>query len=190
MTYRLQEARSLANIVRYHFLGASGWVLPDLLDHGFDNMIDPRPKHNLLMTFNGRALGTVRMTDRRDENKSAELWKLSIAKGERGKGHGDHLLRLTERYAAAQGFRMLCLKSVSEKKVVEFYERNGFEEAQWEEYVAHGMDSGLVPMIKWLAPVKGIAPCGASNDQPAHMPSLLPQPALRGSLHMGHDALS
>jgi len=142
------------------------------------------------MIFNGRALGTVRMKASNERDKSAELWKVTIADGERGKGHGDHLLRLTERFASAHGYALLCLKSVSAPKVVEFYERNGFEKSEWAEYTAHGMDSGLVPMIKRIAPVTGTVPCAANNDQQEHTPSLLPQPAYPGFPRTDHDALS
>ncbi len=47
MPYRLQEATGLINRLRFHAIGADRWPVLDVLDHGFDYLIDPSPKYNL-----------------------------------------------------------------------------------------------------------------------------------------------
>ena len=97
-------------------------------------------KHPLVLIKDGRVIGTIRIDDFDAERAAFRI--IAIDRAHQGRGHGAALLRLAEDFARRLGRRRVVLHGNPPN--VEFYLRNGYREAAWDDDVALGDSIDLV----------------------------------------------
>lgn len=129
-----------ANLERYH-LDMPGTVYFDLeLDHlsrYYDSGSEART-YFILTEESGRVIGGAGMEKFSGFDRCAELQKLYVAEGWKGRGYGKLLMKTIEEYAKAAGFRRLYLETHSNLEVaMRMYEKYGFHLIGRPESVVH-----------------------------------------------------
>lgn len=129
-----------ANLERYH-LDIPGTAYFDLeLDHlsrYYDSGSEART-YFILTEESGWVIGGAGMEKFSGFDRCAELQKLYVAEGWKGRGYGKFLMKTIEEYARAAGFRRLYLETHSNLEVgMRMYEKYGFHLIGRPESVVH-----------------------------------------------------
>lgn len=129
-----------ANLERYH-LDIPGTAYFELeLDHlsRYYNSGSEARTYFILTEESGRVIGGVGMEKFSGFDRCAEVQKLYVAEGWKGRGYGKLLMKTIEEYARAAGFRRLYLETHSNLEVaMRMYEKYGFHLIGRPESVVH-----------------------------------------------------
>lgn len=129
-----------ANLERYH-LDIPGTAYFELeLDHlsRYYNSGSEARTYFILTEESGRVIGGVGMEKFPGFDRCAEVQKLYVAEGWKGRGYGKLLMKTIEEYARAAGFRRLYLETHSNLEVaMRMYEKYGFHLIGRPESVVH-----------------------------------------------------
>jgi N-acetylglutamate synthase-like GNAT family acetyltransferase len=102
--------------------------------------------HALLLRFNGRAIGTVRLDDFGNGTGAVRL--VAIAPEFQGQGHGRALSDFIENYARRLGIQSLYVNAAPE--AVGYYQRLGWKPEIWDKAELVGIASECLQMSKRL----------------------------------------
>ena len=129
-----------ANLERDH-LDIPGTAYFELeLDHlsRYYNSGSEARTYFILTEESGRVIGGVGMEKFPGFDRCAEVQKLYVAEGWKGRGYGKLLMKTIEEYARAAGFRRLYLETHSNLEVaMRMYEKYGFHLSGRPESVVH-----------------------------------------------------
>ena len=129
-----------ANLERYHLdIPGTEYFDPEL-DHlsRYYNSGSEARTYFILTEESGRVIGGVGMEKFPGFDRCAEVQKLYVAEGWKGRGYGKLLMKTIEEYARAAGFRRLYLETHSNLEVVlRMYEKYGFHLIGRPESVVH-----------------------------------------------------
>lgn len=100
--------------------------------------------HPLLLTFEGRAIGTTRLDERGDGTGAVRL--VAVASDFRGRGHGRVLGAMVEDYARSLGIRTLLVNAVPGAEG--FYASTGWSRFAWDPAELTGLAADCVQMHK------------------------------------------
>ena len=129
-----------ANLERYHLdIPGTAYFDPEL-DHlsRYYNSGSEARTYFILTEESGRVIGGVGMEKFPGFDRCAEVQKLYVAEGWKGRGYGKLLMKTIEEYARAAGFRRLYLETHSNLEVaMRMYEKYGFHLIGRPESVVH-----------------------------------------------------
>ena len=128
------------NLEKYHLdIPGTAYFDPEL-DHlsSYYNSGSDERVYFILTDESGRVIGGAGMEKFSGFDRCAELQKLYVAEGWKGRGYGKLLLKTVEAYARDAGFRRLYLETHSNLEVaMQMYEKYGFHLIGRPESVVH-----------------------------------------------------
>ena len=129
-----------ANLERYHLdIPGTAYFDPELdhLSRYYNGEPDERA-YFILTDGSGQVIGGVGIADFPGFERCAEIQKLYVADGWKGRGYGRMLMKTIEEYARGAGFRRLYLETHSNLDVaMHMYEKYGFHLIGRPESVVH-----------------------------------------------------
>lgn len=129
-----------ANLERYHLnIPGTAYFDPEL-DHlsRYYNSGSEARTYFILTEESGRVIGGAGMEKFPGVDRCAEVQKLYVAEGWKGRGYGKLLMKTIEEYARAAGFCRLYLETHSNLEVaMRMYEKYGFHLIGRPESVVH-----------------------------------------------------